>query len=73
WVTPTADGGLLPGTLRRHLLDHSPLPIREQVVPVSRLAGVSEVFLTNSNVGIVPVIRIDDRTYPIGDETRQLT
>jgi branched-subunit amino acid aminotransferase/4-amino-4-deoxychorismate lyase len=40
WSTPTADGGLLPGTVRQHLLDHAPLPMREQAIPYARLAEV---------------------------------
>jgi branched-chain amino acid aminotransferase len=72
WATPTADGGLLPGTVRRHLLDHAPVAIRERTIPRLRLADVREVFVTNSNVGIVPVTRIDDREFPVGDETRDL-
>jgi len=72
WVTPTADGGLLPGTLRQHLLDRSPLPIREQVVPQSLLGEVREAFVTNSNVGIVPVTQIDTLMLPIGEETQSL-
>jgi branched-subunit amino acid aminotransferase/4-amino-4-deoxychorismate lyase len=72
WVTPTADGGLLPGTLRQHLLDRSPLPIREQSIPQAVLGEVREAFVTNSNVGIVPVTQIDGFTFPIGEETQQL-
>ena len=72
WVTPTADGGLLPGTLRQHLLDRSPLPIREQPVPQALLGEVQEAFVTNSNVGIVPVTQIDTLMLPIGEETQSL-
>lgn len=72
WVTPKADGGLLPGTLRQHLLNQSPLPIREQVVPQASLAEVQEAFVTNSNVGIVPVTQIDSLMLPIGEETQSL-
>ncbi|OWK38582.1 aminotransferase class IV [Fimbriiglobus ruber] len=72
WVTPTADGGLLPGTVRHILLQRSPLPIREQKVPHTLLGEVREVFVTNSNVGIIPVTQIDGLAYPIGPETTQL-
>jgi branched-subunit amino acid aminotransferase/4-amino-4-deoxychorismate lyase len=72
WATPTADGGLLPGTVRRFLLERSPLPIREQTIPQTLLGQVREAFVTNSNIGIVPVTQIDERTYPIGSETLQL-
>ncbi len=73
WVTPAAESGLfLPGTVRQYLLQNSPTPIQEQTVPKSRLREASEVFLTNSNVGIVPVARIDDKDYSIGAETMKL-
>jgi hypothetical protein len=72
WATPTANGGLLPGTVRRYLLEHAPLPIREQTIPHTRLGEVREAFVTNSNIGIVPVTRIDGYTFPIGNETLDL-
>lgn len=72
WVTPKADGGLLPGTVRHVLIVGSPFPIREQVVPQSLLSQVREAFVTNSNVGIVPVVQIDQHTYGVGEETLAL-
>jgi branched-subunit amino acid aminotransferase/4-amino-4-deoxychorismate lyase len=69
WATPTANGGLLPGTVRQYLLEHSPIPVREQIIPYSLLAGASEAFLSNSNVGIVPISQIDDLTFQTGPET----
>ncbi len=72
WATPMVDGGLLPGTVRRVLLERSPMPVLERVIHRSELGSASEAFVTNSNVGIVPVTRIDDHSYSIGDETRQL-
>ena len=73
WVTPSAESGLfLPGTVRHHLLKNAPLPIKETTIPVTKLAEAKEVFLTNSNIGIVPVVLIDKHTYPVGDETKRL-
>jgi branched-subunit amino acid aminotransferase/4-amino-4-deoxychorismate lyase len=72
WATPTADGGLLPGTVRQHLLERAPVPIREQTIPQTLLGGVQEAFVTNSNVGIVPVTQIDGQAFPIGSDTRNL-
>ena len=72
WATPVVDGGLLPGTVRRVLLERSPTAIVERAISRSELGSVSEAFVTNSNVGIVPVTRIDDHQYPVGDETRRL-
>ncbi len=72
WFTPTADGGLLPGTVRQYLLDRSPIPVRERVISYDALKGASEVFLTNSNVGIVPVSQIDGQPFAVGEETKRL-
>ena len=72
WVTPAADGGFLPGTVRHHLLASSPLPVREAVVPYAAVATAREAFVSGSNVGLVPVTLIDDTPLPVGPETRQL-
>ena len=72
WATPEVDGGLLPGTVREHLLKHSPLPIQEHKIPLASLATAQEAFLTNSNAGIIPIARIDAQDFPIGEETRRL-
>lgn len=72
WATPAADGGLLPGTVREHVLKHSPIPMREQVLPKALLAKVSEAFLTNSNLGLVPITQIDSFNFPIGSETQAI-
>jgi branched-subunit amino acid aminotransferase/4-amino-4-deoxychorismate lyase len=74
WVTPSVESGLvLPGTVRHYLVNgKTPFPIREATVPLSRLSEAKELFLTNGNVGIVPVVAVDERTFPVGDETKQL-
>jgi branched-subunit amino acid aminotransferase/4-amino-4-deoxychorismate lyase len=72
WATPPADGGLLPGTVRRHLLERAPMPMREQVIPYARVAEASEVFVTNSNLGIIPIVQVDRHSFPIGEETQNL-
>ena len=72
WVTPTADGGFLPGTVRHHVLVAAPIKVQEITVPYGLLASAREVFATNSNAGIVPVTRIDDYQYSVGPETVQL-
>lgn len=72
WATPKANGGLLPGTVRQVLLNHSPQPVTERPIPASQLAEAQEIFVTNSNVGIVPVTKIDDRTYPVGTDTLKI-
>jgi len=73
WATPAVDGELfLPGTVRRRLLEKAPMPIAERTIPYAALARVREAFLTNSNVGIVPIAQIDQHTFPIGPDTLSL-
>lgn len=45
---------------------------QEQTVTRAALAAAAEVFLSNSQIGIWPVNRIDDRPYPVGPVTRRL-
>jgi branched-subunit amino acid aminotransferase/4-amino-4-deoxychorismate lyase len=73
WVTPSTESGLfLPGTVRQHLLRNAPVKVAERPVHRSELASATEVFVTNSNVGLVPVVRIDGHEYAVGDGTRDL-
>ena len=72
WFTPVADGGFLPGTVRHALLSASPIPIRERKLPMSVLGEVREAFVTNSNLGVAPVVKIDSFEYPVGTDTRTL-
>jgi branched-subunit amino acid aminotransferase/4-amino-4-deoxychorismate lyase len=69
WATPLADGGFLPGTVRQHVLRNAPLPVREAVLPFAALGRATEVFVTNSNAGVVPVTRVDGFEFPVGRET----
>jgi branched-subunit amino acid aminotransferase/4-amino-4-deoxychorismate lyase len=72
WVTPSLTDQLLPGTVRAYLLKNSPLPIKEETIHRDQLKAATEIFVTNSNVGIVPVVLIDSLSYPIGPETLKL-
>lgn len=72
WVTPVADGGFLPGTVRRHLLNSAPVAIRQEKLPLAALKGASELFVTNSGVGIVPVNQVDQMMFAVGEETKKL-
>ena len=36
------------------------------------LGRASELFVTNSNVGVVPVTQVDQVQFPIGPETQTL-
>jgi len=54
---------VLPGVTRAIVLElaRARLPVREQAVPCSRLALLSEGFLTSVSRGILPVASIDGR------------
>jgi branched-chain amino acid aminotransferase len=64
-VTPGS--GVLSGITRQVVLaiaqDHHPVEIRD--IPKSELLAAQEVFITGTNKGLVPVVRIDDTL--IGD------
>jgi para-aminobenzoate synthetase/4-amino-4-deoxychorismate lyase len=53
-VTPPISSGLLPGTLRAHLLDEG--KIREKVITVQELSTGSPCYLLNSVRGFHPVM-----------------
>ena len=52
-VTPPVSSGLLPGTLRAHLLDEG--RIRERVITVQELVDGGDCFLINSVRGFHPI------------------
>ncbi len=56
WHTPPLSSGLLPGTMRRHLLETG--QAREAVISREALRNASEVALVNSVRGWIPVVRV---------------
>jgi branched-subunit amino acid aminotransferase/4-amino-4-deoxychorismate lyase len=74
--TPRADGPLLPGIMRRLVLEHAALlglKTREHPLPLVQLGVAKEAFLTNSVRGVAPIARIMDHKFPApGPITRQL-
>ncbi len=75
-TTPSTDGPLLPGIMRRIVLDHARrmgFEVIECPVPMSALSTADEVFLTNSVRGMLPVSRLFHRTLPApGPVTQRL-
>lgn len=67
-VTPSVERGCLPGTARARILeelareplrpDGRALPVREGRLERDELARASEVFLTNTTGGALPVVRV---------------
>ena len=67
-VTPALSEGALPGVTRRAVIELAAgcdLDARETIVSVERLAEADEAFLTNSLIGVCPLVALDGR--PIGD------
>ena len=56
WRTPPLSCGLLPGTMRRHLLESG--QVREAVISRETVRNASEIALVNSVRGWIPVVRV---------------
>lgn len=65
-VTPPTDG-ILKGITRKVILSLAKdrFEVSESSIPLEKLLTADEVFITGTNKGVVPVIRIDDT--PIGN------
>lgn len=67
-LTPPTACGILPGVTRaavKRLAERLGIPVAEEALAPERLWRADEAFLTNSLVGIVPLVAVDGR--PIGD------
>ncbi len=63
------------GVMRRVVLERAQrigLQWRLDDVQRDALTRADEVFVTNSQIGLWPVRRVDDRTFPVGPVTRHL-
>lgn len=66
WRTPPLTGGVLPGVCRERVLELR--DVDETPVDAESLRRATEIFFTNSARGVVPVVKLDDRTLTIGDD-----
>lgn len=76
-VTPALDGPIVPGIMRKLVLELAEslsLRTRETVgLEPEDLQDAHEVFLTNSVRGVIPVARVGDRTWDVpGPQTVRL-
>lgn len=69
-ITPDDSCGLLPGTLRRYLLER--YPVRRMQITPELLKQCEEVFVTNALLGIMPVSRFEGHDYEHGSVTRKI-
>ena len=65
--TPAVDSGILPGIVRRYLLET--YPVQQLIIKPEDIATYEEVFLTNSLMGIMPVAAIEQQRF----DTRTVT
>lgn len=66
--TPDLSSGCLPGTRRQLILDLAQslqIPTCQDLYPFSNLLLADEIFMTNALMGIMPVRRIDEFSFPI--------
>ncbi|QJD29770.1 aminodeoxychorismate lyase [Methylococcus geothermalis] len=74
--TPLIDRCGVNGVMRRLVLEIASsqgVEVRERRIRPEELASADEVFLTNCVIGIWPVARLADRSYPVGEVTRMLS
>ncbi|MBK8461220.1 MAG: aminotransferase class IV [Micropruina sp.] len=62
-VTPPLSSGCLPGVTRALICEQ--LPVIEQALPMSVLAGAEEAFLTSAIRGVQPISLIDRRVLAL--------
>ena len=68
-ITPEADGAILAGITREHVLDAARdlgIRVQEQRITTSDVWTAEEVFITSSLREVVPVVRIDDHEVGSG-------
>lgn len=73
-ATPAITRCGVAGIMRRHLLtllDVAGIPCEVRDVGTGELEFADEVFLCNSQFGILPVVSCDKRNWPVGSITRQ--
>lgn len=63
--------GIMRALVLEHL-DRLGIPCEVRAMGLEAVKSADEIFLTNSLIGVWPVRRLTDRTYPIGPITRQV-
>ena len=69
-VTPAIECGLLNGIIRRYLCENE--AVSEEHIHPSQVSEFSECFVTNSLLGIMPVIRLGEVYFQEQTVTRRL-
>lgn len=74
-MTPALDRAGVAGVMRQliiNLLADNDIKCDEQKISVSDLHDVDEVFISNSQIGVVPVRRCAEHQWPVGEATRSV-
>ncbi|MEW6587467.1 MAG: aminotransferase class IV [Nitrospirota bacterium] len=73
--TPSLDCGILDGITRGIVIDlalREGIAVREGLFTKEDLYHAREVFITNTSMEVIPVSKIDDRIYPVGETAKFL-
>jgi branched-chain amino acid aminotransferase len=73
--TPSVECGILDGITRAIVLDlaaRNGMMVREGKFPPEDLFAASEVFITNTTMEVMPIRRVDDKHFKVGDVSRLL-
>lgn len=72
----TRKDGVLEGITRQTVLDISPFEVRYSDITVEELINKTDIFITQTTTGVVPVTKIDDRKISeegkIGENTKKI-
>lgn len=73
-ITPSLEHAGVSGVMRRLVMQELAPAINKQCfeAEVHRMTDFAEIFITNAMIGIVPVVAVDQKMYPIGELTRKL-
>jgi branched-chain amino acid aminotransferase len=73
--TPSLECGILDGITRRVVIDlalRDGLKVKEDEFTKEYLYSAEEVFITNSTMEVMPVSKVDDQKYAVGNITKLL-
>lgn len=72
--TPKLESAGVAGVARRLVIEHAPqlgLTVQIGEFGLEDVQQATEIFITNSILGVAPVTQIGERSYSIGEETRR--
>jgi branched-subunit amino acid aminotransferase/4-amino-4-deoxychorismate lyase len=69
-LTPPLSSGCLPGTMRQRVMQA--VRVTEVDLTEAALAEADELFLSSATRGVVPVLRVDGRSFPAGVITAEI-